>query len=99
MWNTIVNIFVGVTAQCFSWFDMFMREFDGAWGTIFTLITILVICRFLLSSIIGFTFSAGSDKVASSIRKKEQCIMQYMFYMIFTGLLVLIWLRLGDKNA
>lgn len=73
MWENVLNILIAAITSCFNWFDRIMSAIPGAWDTIFTLITIIVISRFLLGPLIGFVFSPGSDKVrkSSKTEKKE----------------------------
>lgn len=66
MWNNVLNLLINGITSCFSWFDRMFQAIPGAWDTIFTLITIIVISRFLLKPLVGFVFSPGSDKVKKS---------------------------------
>lgn len=65
MWNSVLNILISAITSCFSWLDRFFDAIPGAWDTIFTLITIIVISRFLLRPILG-VFSIGSDRAKKS---------------------------------
>lgn len=67
MWENILNILIAAINACFGWFDRLMQSIPGAWDTIFTLITIIVISRFLLAPLVGWTFTVGSDKVGNSL--------------------------------
>lgn len=69
MWSSVLNIIISAINACFSWFDRLMQALPGAWDTIFTLITIIVISRFLLKPLVGWTFSVGSDKVSKKLSK------------------------------
>lgn len=72
MFSTAVDICVTGINACFSWFAQIMDVMPGAWSTIFTLFTIIVICRFLLGPLVGVTFDAGSDRAADWIVEKRQ---------------------------
>ena len=68
MWNTVVNMITTGVTSAFSWFGKILDAVPGAWSTILTLFTILVICRFLLAPVLGVAFGgAGSDRA-----KKEK---------------------------
>lgn len=62
MWNSVVNLLVSAITSCFSWFDSLMQAIPGAWNTVFTLIVIFILSRFLLGPILGVAFSGSSDK-------------------------------------
>lgn len=66
MWNSVLNILISAISSCFSWLDCLFNAIPGAWDTIFTLITIIVISRFLLKPVVGFVFTPGSDKASKS---------------------------------
>lgn len=66
MWNSVVNIIVQAVSSCFSWFDQLMKAIPGAWNTVFSIVVILVISRFLLSPVLGSLFSRGSDRARRS---------------------------------
>lgn len=66
MWNSVLNVLIMAISSCFSWLDRLFSSISGAWDTVFTLITIIVISRFLLKPVIGFVFNAGSDKASKS---------------------------------
>lgn len=72
MWNTVLNFLIAGINACFGWFDRMMQGLPGSWDTIFTIITILLISRFILKPIVGWTFTSGSDKVAKKFSKKEE---------------------------
>lgn len=68
MWNTILDMLTTGVTSAFNWFGRILDAAPGAWSTILTLFTILVICRFLLAPVLGVTFGgAGSDRA-----KKEK---------------------------
>ena len=71
MWNNVLNILIAAISSCFSWLDRMFNAISGSWDTIFTLITIIVISRFLLKPVIGFVFNTGSDKASKSNRSKS----------------------------
>lgn len=71
MWNKVVQIIVSSVNGCFSWFDRLMNAIPGAWGSVFTIIVILILARFLLGPILGVTFSGSSDKAKISAMKKQ----------------------------
>lgn len=71
MWENILNILIAAINACFGWFDRLMQAIPGAWDTIFTLITIIVISRFLLAPLVGWTFTVGSDTVQGYKNKAE----------------------------
>lgn len=62
MWNAVLNLLAAGFNACFSWFDTLMKAIPGAWDTIFTLIVIFILCRFLLGPVLGVAFSGSSDK-------------------------------------
>lgn len=70
MWNDVVNIVSSGIMVCFSWFSQLMNSLPGAWDTIFTIIVIIIISRFLLGPLLGTDFSAGSDMAADFIVSK-----------------------------
>lgn len=72
MWNSVLNVLIAAITSCFSWLDRLFNSIPGAWDTIFTLITIIVISRFLLKPVIGFVFSVGSDKASKGNRGKSE---------------------------
>lgn len=71
MWNSVLDILIIAISSCFSWLDRMFNAIPGAWDTIFTLITIIVISRFLLQPLIGFVFNRGSDKASKGNRGKS----------------------------
>lgn len=71
MWNQIINIVTSGITACFSWFSDFMNSLPGAWDTIFTIVVILLISRFLLGPILGSVFGPGSDRSKKSASSKE----------------------------
>ena len=62
MWNFAVDIVVSAVSSVFSWFGQIMDAIPGAWDTIFTIIVILIISRFLLSPVLDFALHGGSDE-------------------------------------
>ena len=71
MWNSIQEIVIAGVIACFSWLDMLFSSIPGSWSTIFTLITICVISRFLLTPLLGFKFNSGSDKASKNYSGKS----------------------------
>lgn len=71
MWNSVVQIIVSSVTSCFSWFDRLISAIPGSWNTIFTIIVILILARFLLGPVLGVAFSGGSDKAKVSAMRKE----------------------------
>lgn len=69
MWQNVLNILITAINACFGWFDRLLKSMPGSWDTIFTLITIIVISRFLLKPLVGWTFSVGSDKASKRSSK------------------------------
>lgn len=69
MWNSVVNIVVTSVTAAFNWFGQIMDAIPGAWDTIFTIIVILILSRFLLGPILGAAFSGSSDQ--AQIRKMK----------------------------
>lgn len=70
MWNQIVNIVTSGVTACFTWFADLMNALPGAWDTIFTIVVIILISKFLLGPLLGTDFSAGSDMAADFIVTK-----------------------------
>lgn len=66
MWNTVVDIVVTAVLSCFDWLNALFDAIPGAWNTIFTIIVILLLARFMLGPILGAMFSVGSDKARRS---------------------------------
>lgn len=71
MWNSVVNIVVTSVGAAFNWYGQIMDAVPGAWDTIFTIIVILILSRFLLGPILGAAFSGSSDQ-AQIRRMKHQ---------------------------
>lgn len=67
MWDSVVSIIVTAVSVVFTWFDELMVSIPGSWTSIFTIIVIMILSRFLLGPLIGVTFAGGSDRVASGI--------------------------------
>lgn len=72
MWNTILTVIINAITACFNWFDRLMQAIPGSWDTIFTLITIIIISRYLFGPLVGFVFSPGSDKVRKNSGSKTK---------------------------
>lgn len=71
MWDSAVSVVVrGVTA-CFEWMGQLFDAVPGSWGSVFTVIVILMLSRFLLGPILGASFSGSSDKVKVARYRKE----------------------------
>lgn len=72
MWNQIINIVISGVTSCFTWFSDLMNALPGAWDTIFTIVVILLISRFLLGPILGSVFGPGSDRSKKSVSTKKE---------------------------
>lgn len=65
---------VGFLASCVymaSTFAELLFERTGTWPLVFAAISIVLISRFLLGPVLGFTASGASDMVKSRRRSKE----------------------------
>ena len=62
MWSFVVDSLVSLFGSIFSWVTSIFNAIPGSWDTLFTLFVIFMIARFLLGPVLGFAFSAGSDK-------------------------------------
>ncbi len=63
MWNDAVSLVTSAVVSAFGWFQQILDAAPGAWDTIFTVFVIFMICRFLLSPVLGVAFGGrGSDR-------------------------------------
>lgn len=63
MWNSAVAVVVDGIEAAFSWMGQIFEAVPGSWSTVFTVIVILILSRFLLGPLLGASFSLGSDKI------------------------------------
>ena len=70
MINSIVNFMSNVTTSAVN-FAMNLFDQTGTWSLVFAGISVILICRFLLGPILGFTVTGASDMVSSKISQKS----------------------------
>jgi len=63
MWDSAVAFVVNGIGAAFSWMGQIFDAVPGSWNTVFTIIVILILSRFLLGPLLGASFSLGSDKI------------------------------------
>lgn len=69
MWSEISNIFIEVVEFHFSILNRLFNAIPGSYASVFTFISIALLCRFVLGPLFGAVFSLGSDRARP--RKKE----------------------------
>lgn len=67
MWNAIVNMILTACNAVWSWTEQLFDAIPGSWSTVFTVILICIISRFLLGPLLGTAFVGGSDKASDII--------------------------------
>ena len=70
MWSTILDFFSSAINAAFSWFGQIMDAVPGAWSTVFNLIVIMILSRFLLGPLLGALFNPSSGSSDTSKRKR-----------------------------
>lgn len=71
MWTTIIDYLTTAINAVLSWTTTLFNSVPGAWDSIFTLFVIVIICRFLLGPVLGFSIGVGSDTVQGHKNKAE----------------------------
>lgn len=69
MWTSVVQIIVDSVSQAFDWFNSLILSIPGAWDTVFTIIVILLLSRFLLGPLLGAAFRVGQSDSARQPKK------------------------------
>lgn len=72
MWNSVVDLIVTSVGACFDWFGSVFSAIPGAWNTVFTIIVIFILSRFLLGPVLGAAFTGRSDQAKIARYKKEK---------------------------
>lgn len=98
MMQDALNLIISSIRAANGWF-MTIVNATGAAGVIVAFVSIVLAARFILAPIIGGAFfRTASDRVKNLVLVIRSNYMQYLFYLIWTALLVMIWLRLGQKK-
>lgn len=71
MWNSAVNLIVEAVVSCFNWLEEFLSAIPGSWDTLFTIIVLFILSRFLLGPLLGAAFCSGSDQAKIARYRKE----------------------------
>lgn len=65
MWNAIVNMILTACNAVWSWTEQLFDAIPGSWDTVFTVILIYIISRYLLGPLLGVAFRGGSDRASA----------------------------------